>query len=68
MCVWGGVCEVDVCGEVWREIACVFSVVWGVMCQCELGLIGALLFMWGKFRSVRVFMRFLTCVGLWLDV
>ena len=37
-------CKADLCGEVWRVMVCMICVLWGVMCQCGLGLMGALLF------------------------
>ena len=39
----GWMCEVKMCGEVWRVLVRMICVVWGVMWQCGLGLMGAML-------------------------
>ena len=66
-------------GWAWRVMVCMMCVVWGVMCQCGLGLMGAMLFMmdmlWvlfmqGTLKTVRIYMRFLITAGSrwWCDV
>ena len=65
------------CGEIWRVMVCMMCVVWCVMCQCGLELMGAMLFksgmlcvffMWERLRNMRIYIKKIISMDLWLVV